>query len=165
MTILPLGNIGINNTNPSQIFQVGNAGRLRISNGSDDYSLLGTIDTDGGTNSRIVISGNTRTGGNAGNIDYNATSTGAHIFKTTNSGNEIMRITGVGNVGIGLANPQFKLHITAGKTIASTAYAMKVSGGAIQDTGNYGTLIGITSEDVGWCKNAIGHVRTGNYDG
>ena len=91
MTILPSGNVGIANVNPSQIFQVGNAGRLRISNGTTDYSLLGTIDTDGATNTRIVISGNTRPS-YAGEIGYVATSTGSHIFYTTNSTTERMRI-------------------------------------------------------------------------
>ncbi len=64
--------------------QVGNAGRLKIGSGTSDYSLLGTLDTDGATNSRIVISGNTRPSF-SGNIDYVATSTGAHIFYTSNS--------------------------------------------------------------------------------
>ncbi len=80
------------------------------------------------------------------------------------SGNSAITIKTNNNVGIGITNPQYKLHLTAGKTTASTAYAMKISGGAAQDTGNFGTLIGITSEDSAFCKNAIGHVRTGNYD-
>jgi hypothetical protein len=55
-------NVGIGTSWSNNILQVGNAGRLRISNGTTDYSLLGTIDNDGSTNTRIVISGNTRGG-------------------------------------------------------------------------------------------------------
>ena len=44
-------------TTPNNILQVGGAGRLRISTGTTDYSLLGTLDTDGATNTRTVIRG------------------------------------------------------------------------------------------------------------
>ena len=94
MTIRGDGNIGISNTNPSQILQIGNAGRLRISNGTTDYSLLGTIDTDGALNTRIVLSGNTRS--SAGNIEYVATSSGSHLFYTTDTTQERMRINSSG---------------------------------------------------------------------
>ncbi len=77
-------NVGIANNNPSQILQVGNAGRLRTGNGTTDYSMLGTIDSDGALNTRVVVSGNTRPL-YAGNVDYIATTTGSHIFYTTNS--------------------------------------------------------------------------------
>jgi hypothetical protein len=85
---------------------------------------------------------------------------GHQLAQTTINGSSINLN---GNVGISL-NPSYKLHATAGKTTASTAYAMKVSGGAIQDTGNYGTLIGLGSEDGSWSKCAFGHVRTSSYD-
>ncbi len=96
MTIRGDGNVGIGNANPSQILQVGNAGRLRISNGTTDYSLLGTIDTDGALNTRIVISGNTRSAPYTGNIEYVATSSGSHIFYTTDTTQERMRINSTG---------------------------------------------------------------------
>ena len=111
MTIVPSGNVGINNTNPSQIFQVGSGSRLRISNDINDFSLIGTNDTDGTTNTRIVISGNTRAGGNAGNIENITTSTGSHIFYTGGT-NERMRITSGGNIGIGTNDPlTYKLNV------------------------------------------------------
>jgi hypothetical protein len=81
------GNVGIGTTNPDNIFQVGNGGRLRISNGISDYTSIGSKDTDDANNTRIVISGNTRTV-QAGNIAYVATgATGAHVFYK--SGNSI----------------------------------------------------------------------------
>jgi hypothetical protein len=46
MIVHSSGNVGIGTTNPLNILQVGGAGRLRISNGTTDYSLLGTLDAD-----------------------------------------------------------------------------------------------------------------------
>ncbi len=60
MIVHSSGNVGIGTTNPLNILQVGGAGRLRISNGTTDYSLLGTLDADTSWNTRIVNSGNTR---------------------------------------------------------------------------------------------------------
>ncbi len=38
--------LGIGVTYPNNLLQIEEGGRLRISNGTADYSLLGTIDTD-----------------------------------------------------------------------------------------------------------------------
>ena len=97
MTILPSGYIGIGNTNPGNIFQVGDSARLRISNGMGDYSCIGTKDVDNNTNTRIVISGNSRNPF-AGNIDYIATSTGSHTFYTTDANTVRMSINSAGLV-------------------------------------------------------------------
>ena len=104
------GNIGISTINPQNILQVGNAGRLRISNSNTDYTLIGTSDTDASTNSKIVISGDGRVG-NEGNIQYYSTNTGSHIWYTTNTNSERMKITSTGNLGLGVTNPQYKLDI------------------------------------------------------
>ena len=109
MTFLESGNIGIGTLTPNNIFQVGDGARLRISNGVNDYSLIGTKDVDDNTNTRIVISGNTR-GGYEGQIQYLATA-GSHIFYTS-AINERMRISNNGNVGIGTNNPRSLLNIT-----------------------------------------------------
>jgi hypothetical protein len=74
-------NVGIGTTTPNNILQVGGAGRLRISNGTSDYTIIGTKDTDdNATNTKIFLNGNTFTGANnAGSIQYFATTaTGAH---------------------------------------------------------------------------------------
>jgi hypothetical protein len=89
-------NVGIGTNNPSNILQVGDGARLRISNSVSDYSVIGTKDVDDATNTRIVISGNTRGAPYAGNIEYISTS-GSHIFYTSGT-NERMRITNAGNI-------------------------------------------------------------------
>jgi hypothetical protein len=105
----------------TNILQVGAGGRLRISNGTTDYTLLGTLDTDGSTNTSIVISGTTRST-NAGNIQYLATASGgSHIFYTasattrmtiSSSGVNVNNDLGVsGNVGVGVAPATYKLNV------------------------------------------------------
>jgi hypothetical protein len=80
------GNVGIGNNSPNNILQVGDGARLRISNGPTDFTLIGTKDIDDANNTRIVVSGHQRTGGNAGIIEYVATTpTGRHEFKINNS--------------------------------------------------------------------------------
>jgi hypothetical protein len=105
------GNVGIGTTALTNILQVGSGGRLRISNGTTDYTTIGTLDVDGATNTSIVISGTTRST-NAGNIQYLATATGgSHIFYTastttrmtiSSTGVNVNNSLGVGErVGIG----------------------------------------------------------------
>jgi len=103
MSITSGGNVGIGTNNPSCRLQVGNGGQLRIANGDQDYSLIGTITDEGQYNTRIVVSGNNRSG-IFGRIEYFAT-TGDHMFFTTYNSTERMRIANNGNVGIGTNNP------------------------------------------------------------
>jgi hypothetical protein len=104
------GRVGIGTTTVvSNVLQVGAGGRLRIANNNTDYTIIGTNDTDGATNTQIVISGSERAT-NAGNIQYVATSTGKHIFNTGGT-TERMTIVSTGNIGIGTSEPTNKLHI------------------------------------------------------
>jgi hypothetical protein len=79
--------IGIGtSTNINNILQVGDGARLKISNGSDDYTIVDSKDVDDSANTCIYINGNTRSGGNAGKIQYYATTaTGNHTFYTNGS--------------------------------------------------------------------------------
>jgi hypothetical protein len=97
MTISSDGNVRIGTTTPNNILQVGNVGRLKIGSWTTYYTLIGTLDTDGTSNTRIVISGNTRGSPYTGNIEHVATS-GHHILYTSGSTVERMRITNAGNV-------------------------------------------------------------------
>lgn len=105
--------VGIGTSSPGNILQVGNAGRLRISNGTTDYTLLGTLDSDGSTNTRIVISGNTRSGCACwgGAIEYIATASGPHVWYTTDATSEKMRLTSTGYLGIGNSSPSYILTV------------------------------------------------------
>ncbi len=58
MNILANGNVGIGAPSPDtipNIFQVGDGARLRISNGTTDYTLIGTNTGDDANNTRIVL--------------------------------------------------------------------------------------------------------------
>lgn len=92
MNILANGNVGIGAPAPdtiSQIFQVGSGQRLRISNGSTDYSQIGVLDTASANNTSIVLSGHQRAS-QPGNIEYIAVN--EHVFYSTSTGSYIDKI-------------------------------------------------------------------------
>jgi hypothetical protein len=111
------GNVGIN-TEPiaiNNILQVGDGGRLRISNDNTDYTVIGTKnDITSTTNTRIIINGYNKSG-NAGNIEYYTTNNGNYLFYkggTASFNNELMRIDSTGNVGIGVTSvANYKLNV------------------------------------------------------
>jgi hypothetical protein len=160
MTLRSDGNVGINVLNPSQIFQVGNAGRLRISNGTTDFSILGSIDSDGPLNTRIVVSGNTRSAPYAGCIEYLATGTGAHIFYTTNSTTERMRIASNGVVTVnGLAN----IHNGYPSAVINnymTSGSLTIGG----STFDYGNAIGWSTNTAGLMMECLNYTEICVHD-
>ena len=107
ITLRSDGRVGIDNSAPSQIFHIIAGGRLRIANGITEFSMLGTIDTDGATNASEIVYGRDYGDVNAGgNITYEAKGTAAkHIFYTTQNTTEQMRIDTNGNVGINVSAP------------------------------------------------------------
>ena len=143
MVINSSGYVGIGTTAPGNILQVGGAGRLRISNDATDYTLIGTENVDGGTNTRIVLSGNTRFGGN-GNIDYVTTNIGSHNWYATNSTTFRMVLTSAGNLGIGTSSPSYKIDVIGSSCVRGSINAISTNND-IQvvispDNGNYITV-------------------------
>ena len=177
------GNMAVGTTAiAGNILQVGAGGRLRISNGTTDYTLLGTLDADGATNTSIVISGTTRST-NAGNIQYLATASGgSHIFYTasattrmtiSSSGVNINDDLGVsGNVGIGVA-PSATYKVNVNGTLNATS--VLVNGSAITGskwtTGTPTTTIYYNGGNVGIANTTplgtlhLGDASKANNDG
>ena len=108
VTIDPSGNVGIGTTGPESLLHI---------DGSYDGPLV-TIHQTGGASS------------NYRGLDVETSSTGTSVQRWFNSGTELMRVTGTGNVGIGTnGNPQ------------SSSYRLEVKGGSIAwnlGTGNLG---------------------------
>jgi hypothetical protein len=155
------GNVGVGTTAiATNVLQVGSGARLRIANGSTDYTIIGTNDTDGANNTQIIISGNTRAT-NAGNIQYLATATnGSHLFYTTatsirmtinSAGVNINNDLGVtGNVGIGTA-PSATYKVNINGTLNATNVLLNGSAitGSKWSVGTPSTAICYNSGNVG----------------
>jgi hypothetical protein len=82
------GYVGIGTNNPANILQVGGGGRLRISKSTTNYTLIGTDDVDGTTNTRIVM-GSSANPDAPNSIYYIAAGTGRHDWET---GNRVLRM-------------------------------------------------------------------------
>jgi hypothetical protein len=121
------GNVGIGTNNPVNIFQVGSGGRLRIANSSSDYTTIGTNDLDDATNTRIYLQG--RGYITTGQISYHTSSTGSHVFYTTDSGTERMRIHSSGILSIGTT-------VSDGASLIVASSIKLVAAGAVIFFGN-----------------------------
>jgi hypothetical protein len=95
-----------------------------------------------------VVSGNTRAGF-AGNIDYVATATGSHIFTTTDSATERMRINSAGNVGIGTTAPAGNLVVSADNG-PGTSVDLEIIN---RHTGGSSFFLSATDATDGWGAN------------
>jgi hypothetical protein len=100
--------VGIGTTIANNILQIGDGGKLKISNNLNDFTVIGTNDIiNSYANTRIIIKGsNYNSGGiDQGNIEFYGTGTGNFIFYSGGlNANEQMRISSSGNVGIGTTN-------------------------------------------------------------
>jgi hypothetical protein len=154
-------NVGVGTTAiAGNVLQVGSGARLRIANNATDYTIIGTDDTDGSTNTQIIISGNTRAT-NAGNIQYLATATGgSHIFYTTgtstrmtisSAGVNINNDLGVtGNVGIGTApGATYKVDVNGTLNATSVLIGGNAITGSKWSVGTPSTAICYNSGNVG----------------
>jgi hypothetical protein len=166
------GNVRIGSTTiATNVLQVGAGGRLRIANGTTDYSVIGTSDADATNNTRIVIFGNTHAT-LTGIIQYCATSTGgSHIFYTTNTQIERMTISssgvnvnndlGVsGNIGFGVApSATYKVNVNGDINCSG---AFRVNGVAIANSWSAGTPTTNIYYNLG--NVGIGTTTTSDFD-
>jgi hypothetical protein len=77
-------------------------------------------------------------------------------YQWNNSNNQgVLFISNNGNIGIGLSNPKSRIHIHS----SINQFPLKIS-----STNSNGTFISLNTDDVQWCKCAIGHIKTGNFD-
>lgn len=156
-------------TNDAERVRITSDGNLGLGNITPDFISSGDrVFTIQGVGTRATINlqnSSTGTGGVGGSFrSYNgstflttidmvadgATNKGAFLFYTNNSGSigERMRITSVGNVGIGNTNPSTKLHVTG--TISSSDLLLSGSG-----TWSYTTNSSWTSYQVGIPFNSL----------
>jgi len=151
------GNVGIGTTNPANILQVG-LGRLRISNGSTDYTIIGTNDAGNPAtdfHTRILLYGinNGSFAAGPGSILYLAGNTGKHLFhtQTITTSTERMRIADNGNVAIGTTDTTtYKLNVAGDINVSG---AFRINGTALSTGSSQwitsGTNIYYNSGNVG----------------
>lgn len=98
-------------------------------------------------NPRLYFSSNSRS--------YYGSSNGYQWNDSSNNG--ILYLSNNGNLGIGISNPKANIHVTS--TI--NQFPLKIS---TNSTNSNGTFISLNTDDVSWCKCAIGHIKTGDFD-
>jgi len=157
------GNVGIGTTSPSAKLNV--SGDLHLG----DYGSAASRALDFRTsNSVFTITTDGTSAALGTTLTYSWASGGGGPLKFNNAGGEVMRLSAGGNVGIGTANPSYKLDVV-GKIFSSTeiqasSAVMNTSGGYASFGSNSGaTPIRIgrdtTSNDI--IINASGNVGIG----
>lgn len=75
-----------------------------------------------------------------------------------NEGNGVLFLANNGNLGIGISNPITNLYVSSGN---SNQFPFKFS---TNSNNSNGSFIALNTDDVNWCKCAIGHIKTGDFD-
>ena len=112
---------------------------FKLSSSITDFTLLGTKTPSDTTNTRIILSGNTRSI-NPGSIAYVATgASGAHFWLTTDSGTERMRLNDAGNLSVAgtlSATPKYyRKFQNVNQTIAAASETVLINWGSGSGTG------------------------------
>jgi hypothetical protein len=135
------GNVGIGSSNPLSKLQIGDF--LNTSGVRNDIIVTGDKVNADGYFARLMLKNSEQSGGSTASIrgeraSANAATALTFYTNTTSSpgdGDEKMRITSAGNVGIGLSNPSAKLQVKQNSTgealriDGSSNYAFVVNGG------------------------------------
>ena len=103
------GNVGINDTNPSQKLNVG--GNIMLE-GDDQFMYLSNVGTG---NAGIYVRGNSQSASSSNHF-LRSHSTGKFTWEVT--GSEKMCLTQSGELGIGIVTPGAKLHVESAATTA-----------------------------------------------
>jgi hypothetical protein len=161
MRITSTGNVGIGTNNPTNILQVGGGGRLRIANSSgNDYTMIGTSDTNSSTNTQITFYTNPYpVPSYVGRIEYMTTGTGDHIFFSGGGAAERLRITSTGNVGIGTNNPTSILQVgSSGSRVSISNDATGITTIGTSEIADTNTRIGLFGHSHGGAPGQISYV-------
>ena len=173
MRIATNGNVGIGTSSPGSLLQVGpgtsNSPSAVASLGgaaSGILSALSLVNINGadspgyGTALDFHLNSAYSPTGRIATLAEASNPSASLAFYTYGTGfSEKMRITSVGNVGIGTASPDVKFQVQGGTIKATTGdYAFPSTGGAIsmfQDNNDYGTIWSVKNYNGAWGNIAI----------
>jgi hypothetical protein len=135
MRITSAGNLGIGTASPGSLLHVYNSQNTEVigmvENANAGATAAASIEAKTNDGYAYLKMGSTAYGSwgavgttGTGSFYYDVfNGVGDHVWRTTASASERMRITNAGNVGIGIANPLTKLHVVGDVTVTGNIAA------------------------------------------
>ncbi len=165
-------NIGIGTSTPTNLLSLTGQGaevlwmerEYTASTPGNSLTVQAGGAVSGGSNlagGNLVLSGGTSTGSGTSQIQFK-TFPGTAGSTSDNTAATAMTITGGGNVGIGLTNPQARIQTTLSSAISSVPAAGTYGGAAIfgNDLSAYGLYVGSISNGNGYIQQQRGDTAT-----